>query len=52
MASRAADDSADFGNGLVEGGTTHDDVVAIAEAFILHGARAIDVSTGQVAKED
>lgn len=36
----------------VEGGTTHDDVVAIAEAFILHGARAIDVSTGQVAKEE
>jgi anthraniloyl-CoA monooxygenase len=34
----------------VEGGTTDDDACAIAEAFILHGAAAVDVSTGQVAK--
>ncbi|MFJ9351568.1 bifunctional salicylyl-CoA 5-hydroxylase/oxidoreductase [Streptomyces sp. NPDC101237] len=33
-------------------GTTEDDAVEIARAFIAHGAAAIDVSTGQVTKEE
>ncbi|MBL3698771.1 bifunctional salicylyl-CoA 5-hydroxylase/oxidoreductase [Leucobacter luti] len=36
----------------VPGGNTDDDAVAIAEAFIEHGADAIDVSSGQVAKAE
>ncbi|MHA6695470.1 bifunctional salicylyl-CoA 5-hydroxylase/oxidoreductase [Homoserinimonas sp. A520] len=36
----------------VDGGLTDDDACAIAEAFILHGAAAVDVSTGQVTKEE
>ncbi|HEY8295816.1 MAG TPA: bifunctional salicylyl-CoA 5-hydroxylase/oxidoreductase [Micrococcaceae bacterium] len=35
-----------------DGGNTDDDAVAIAEAFIAHGVQGIDVSTGQVAKEE
>ncbi|HJU96411.1 MAG TPA: bifunctional salicylyl-CoA 5-hydroxylase/oxidoreductase [Jiangellaceae bacterium] len=34
------------------GGTDADDAVAIARAFAAHGADAIDVSTGQVVKEE
>jgi len=34
------------------GGTDADDAVAIAAAFAAHGADAIDVSTGQVVKEE
>jgi anthraniloyl-CoA monooxygenase len=34
------------------GGTDADDAVAIAAAFAAHGASAIDVSTGQVVKEE
>jgi anthraniloyl-CoA monooxygenase len=34
------------------GGTEADDAVAIARAFAEHGADAIDVSTGQVVKEE
>ncbi|MFJ6567652.1 bifunctional salicylyl-CoA 5-hydroxylase/oxidoreductase [Streptomyces sp. NPDC091292] len=33
-------------------GTTEDDAVDIARAFIAHGAAAIDVSTGQVAQDE
>lgn len=36
----------------VAGGNTDDDAVEIAAAFIEHGADAIDVSSGQVAKEE
>jgi anthraniloyl-CoA monooxygenase len=36
----------------VAGGNTDDDAVDIAAAFIEHGADAIDVSSGQVAKEE
>ncbi|GAB6896984.1 bifunctional salicylyl-CoA 5-hydroxylase/oxidoreductase [Kineosporia succinea] len=36
----------------VPGGTTIDDAVAIARAFAEHGADGIDVSSGQVAKEE
>lgn len=36
----------------VPGGNTDDDAVEIAAAFIAHGANAIDVSSGQVAKEE
>jgi anthraniloyl-CoA monooxygenase len=35
-----------------EGGTDVDDAVAVARAFAEHGADAIDVSTGQVVKEE
>jgi anthraniloyl-CoA monooxygenase len=36
----------------VEGGNTPDDAVEIARAFVAHGAAGIDVSTGQVVKEE
>jgi anthraniloyl-CoA monooxygenase len=36
----------------IDGGNTVDDAVAIAEAFIAHGADAIDVSSGQIAAEE
>ncbi|WGM20386.1 bifunctional salicylyl-CoA 5-hydroxylase/oxidoreductase [Paenarthrobacter sp. OM7] len=36
----------------IEGGNTSDDSVAIARAFVAHGAAGLDVSTGQVAKEE
>lgn len=36
----------------IEGGNTADDSVRIAAAFIAHGAAGIDVSTGQVAKQE
>ncbi|GAA3293210.1 bifunctional salicylyl-CoA 5-hydroxylase/oxidoreductase [Arthrobacter citreus] len=36
----------------VEGGNTDDDAVEIARAFIAHGADGIDVSSGQVSKEE
>ncbi|MHA7304258.1 bifunctional salicylyl-CoA 5-hydroxylase/oxidoreductase [Arthrobacter sp. TMN-49] len=35
-----------------EGGNTVEDAVVIARAFVTHGAAGIDVSTGQVAKEE
>jgi anthraniloyl-CoA monooxygenase len=35
-----------------DGGNTADDAVEIARAFVNHGAAGIDVSTGQVAKEE
>jgi anthraniloyl-CoA monooxygenase len=35
-----------------DGGNTTDDGIAIARAFIEHGAQAIDVSTGQVVKHE
>ncbi|WP_374116950.1 bifunctional salicylyl-CoA 5-hydroxylase/oxidoreductase [Streptomyces sp. MNU76] len=35
-----------------DGGTTADDAVAIARAFVAHGADAIDVSTGQVVADE
>ncbi|MCX0246720.1 bifunctional salicylyl-CoA 5-hydroxylase/oxidoreductase [Streptomyces drozdowiczii] len=35
-----------------EGGTTAEDAVEIARAFVAHGADAIDVSTGQVVPEE
>ncbi|MFH9083769.1 bifunctional salicylyl-CoA 5-hydroxylase/oxidoreductase [Streptomyces sp. NPDC017673] len=35
-----------------EGGTTAEDAVEIARAFVAHGADAIDVSTGQVVAEE
>ena len=35
-----------------DGGNTADDAVEIARAFVSHGAAGIDVSTGQVAKEE
>ncbi|GAA3062853.1 MULTISPECIES: bifunctional salicylyl-CoA 5-hydroxylase/oxidoreductase [Actinomycetes] len=35
-----------------EDGTTEDDAVQIARAFVEHGAAAVDVSTGQVLKEE
>ena len=36
----------------VPGGNTADDAVGIARAFIEHGAAAIDVSSGQVSKDE
>jgi anthraniloyl-CoA monooxygenase len=36
----------------VPGGNTADDAAAIARAFIDHGAAAIDVSSGQVSKDE
>jgi anthraniloyl-CoA monooxygenase len=36
----------------VAGGNTGDDAVEIARAFISHGAAAIDVSSGQVSKDE
>ena len=36
----------------IEGGNSSDDSIAIAKAFIDHGAAGIDVSTGQIAKEE
>jgi anthraniloyl-CoA monooxygenase len=36
----------------IEGGNTSDDAIVIAQAFVDHGAAGIDVSTGQVAKEE
>ncbi|WP_244303254.1 bifunctional salicylyl-CoA 5-hydroxylase/oxidoreductase [Leucobacter coleopterorum] len=36
----------------IEGGNTIDDAVAIAGAFIEHGADAIDVSSGQITSEE
>ena len=36
----------------VPGGSTADDAVEIARAFIAHGAAAIDVSSGQVSKDE
>ncbi|MGF9663341.1 bifunctional salicylyl-CoA 5-hydroxylase/oxidoreductase [Arthrobacter crystallopoietes] len=36
----------------IEGGNTIDDAVEIAKAFAAHGADGIDVSTGQVGKEE
>lgn len=36
----------------IEGGNTSDDAILIAQAFVDHGAAGIDVSTGQVAKEE
>ncbi|MGH3211358.1 MAG: bifunctional salicylyl-CoA 5-hydroxylase/oxidoreductase, partial [Trebonia sp.] len=36
----------------VPGGITADDAVEVARAFIAHGAAAIDVSSGQVSKEE
>ena len=36
----------------IEGGNSSDDSLAIAQAFIDHGAAGIDVSTGQIAKEE
>ncbi|MDF6045520.1 bifunctional salicylyl-CoA 5-hydroxylase/oxidoreductase [Streptomyces sp. JH14] len=35
-----------------DGGTTADDAVEIARAFVAHGADAIDVSTGQVVPDE
>ncbi len=36
----------------IEGGNTSDDSIEIAKAFVEHGAAGLDVSTGQVAKEE
>ncbi|MHC2999182.1 bifunctional salicylyl-CoA 5-hydroxylase/oxidoreductase [Microbacterium sp. HJ5] len=36
----------------IDGGNTVDDAVEIARAFIAHGADAIDVSSGQIAKHE
>ncbi|MCZ9882864.1 bifunctional salicylyl-CoA 5-hydroxylase/oxidoreductase [Arthrobacter sp. B2a2-09] len=36
----------------IDGGNTSDDSLDIARAFVAHGAAGIDVSTGQVAKEE
>ncbi|MCA4131722.1 bifunctional salicylyl-CoA 5-hydroxylase/oxidoreductase [Arthrobacter sp. M4] len=36
----------------IEGGNDSDDSIRIAQAFVDHGAAGIDVSTGQVAKEE
>lgn len=36
----------------IEGGNSSDDAIVIAKAFIDHGAAGIDVSTGQIAKEE
>ena len=36
----------------IEGGNTSDDSVEIARAFVTHGAAGLDISTGQVAKEE
>jgi anthraniloyl-CoA monooxygenase len=36
----------------IEGGNSSNDSIAIAKAFIDHGAAGIDVSTGQIAKEE
>ncbi|MER7957812.1 bifunctional salicylyl-CoA 5-hydroxylase/oxidoreductase [Streptomyces sp. NPDC096030] len=35
-----------------EGGTTVEDAIAIARAFVAHGADALDVSTGQVVPDE
>lgn len=36
----------------IEGGNTSDDSIRIARAFVDHGAAGIDVSTGQISKEE
>ena len=36
----------------IDGGNTSDDSIEIARAFVAHGAAGLDVSTGQVAKEE
>lgn len=36
----------------IEGGNTDEDAVAIAAAFIAHGANGIDVSSGQIAQHE
>ncbi|KQQ96321.1 salicylyl-CoA 5-hydroxylase [Arthrobacter sp. Leaf141] len=36
----------------IDGGNTSDDSVHIAKAFVEHGAAGLDISTGQVAKEE
>jgi len=36
----------------IEGGNTSDDSVEIARAFVTHGAAGLDISTGQIAKEE
>ncbi|MFC8040923.1 bifunctional salicylyl-CoA 5-hydroxylase/oxidoreductase [Paenarthrobacter sp. NPDC057355] len=36
----------------IDGGNTSDDSVQIAKAFVEHGAAGLDISTGQVAKEE
>ena len=36
----------------IDGGNTSDDSLQIAKAFVEHGAAGLDVSTGQVAKEE
>ena len=36
----------------IDGGNTADDSVQIAKAFVEHGAAGLDISTGQVAKEE
>ncbi|WP_104089620.1 bifunctional salicylyl-CoA 5-hydroxylase/oxidoreductase [Arthrobacter sp. GMC3] len=36
----------------IEGGNTVDDAVEIARAFVAHGVSGIDVSTGQLSKEE
>ena len=36
----------------IEGGNTSDDSVEIARAFVAHGAAGLDISTGQIAKEE
>jgi anthraniloyl-CoA monooxygenase len=36
----------------IEGGNTSDDSVEIARAFVGHGAAGLDISTGQIAKEE
>jgi anthraniloyl-CoA monooxygenase len=36
----------------IEGGNTSDDSVEIARAFVTHGAAGLDISTGQVAKDE
>lgn len=36
----------------IEGGNTSDDSIQIARAFVAHGAAGLDVSTGQIAKEE
>ncbi|MFJ4262385.1 bifunctional salicylyl-CoA 5-hydroxylase/oxidoreductase [Paenarthrobacter nicotinovorans] len=36
----------------IDGGNTSDDSVQVAKAFVEHGAAGLDISTGQVAKEE
>ncbi|MFJ4029294.1 bifunctional salicylyl-CoA 5-hydroxylase/oxidoreductase [Paenarthrobacter sp. NPDC089989] len=36
----------------IDGGNTSDDSISIAKAFVDHGAAGLDISTGQVAKEE